>query len=240
VGTIKTTIESVLSQNFVDYEYIIVDGGSIDGTLDLIKTYESKFNNNLKFISEPDNGIYDAMNKGINIATGEIIGFLNSDDLYIDNNVLSIINDKFNQHNTDSLIADLYYVKRENIDTIIRKWSTGKFKKGSFRKGWHPAHPTFFVKNKIYKKYGGFNLSLKLAADFELMLRFLEKEQVSNFYFDKCIIKMRLGGETSKNFKNIFAQNKECIIAFKLNSLSVPLLYPFFRILPKFIQYLKK
>ncbi len=236
--TINNTIKSIILQNFTDFEYIIIDGNSNDNTLNIIKNALSGFKH--KLISEPDNGIYDAMNKGINMASGDIIGFLNSDDIYINNNVLTEISNAFKNENIDALYADLYYVNRDNTDKIIRKWSTGKYIYGSFRKGWHPAHPTFFVKKEIYQKYGGFNLKFKLAADFELMLRFLEKHKISHTYLPKPIIKMRLGGATSKNLKNILHQNRECILAFKENNFSPPILYPFLRLLPKLGQFFKK
>jgi glycosyltransferase involved in cell wall biosynthesis len=233
---IQTAIDSVLQQTYEDIEYIIVDGGSIDATLSIIKPYQHKIS---KFISEPDNGIYDAMNKGINLATGDIIGTLNSDDLYVDEQVLSQVNEIFQNSKSDSLFADLFYVDKEDTNKIIRKWKTKEFIPGSFKKGWHPPHPTFFVKRDVYNKYGLFDLRYKLAADFELMLRFLEKNKIKSVYLNQPLVKMRLGGATNKNLKNILHQNIECYKAFKKNELDVSIFYPFYRLLPKFAQFLK-
>lgn len=234
---IKDAIESVLNQDFDNMEYIIIDGASTDKTLEIVKSYGSKIN---QFISEPDKGIYDAMNKGIALATGDVIGTLNSDDLYINNKVLTNISETFTNSGSNIVFGDLFYVEKENTNTIVRKWQTKSFVPGSFKKGWHPPHPTFFVANKIYKKYGAFNLNYKLAADFELMLRFLEKHHIKNAYIQKPLVKMRLGGATNKNFSNIFKQNIECYKAFRNNNLQVSFLYPFFRLLPKISQYFGK
>jgi glycosyltransferase involved in cell wall biosynthesis len=231
---IESAINSVLSQDYTDIEYIIIDGNSQDQTKEIIKKYLDRIH---KFISEPDKGIYDAMNKGLNLATGEIIGFLNSDDLYIDNTIITQVVASFRQSNCDILYGDLYYVKADNPDIIIRKWKTKSFKNESFKRGWHPPHPTFIVRKNIYLKYGYFNCQFKLAADFELMLRFLEKYKVKSTYLCKSIVKMRLGGTTNKNIKNIIIQNIECYKAFIINDLDVSIIYPLYRLLPKIKQF---
>lgn len=235
-ATIETTFQSVVNQTYGDIEYIVIDGGSTDGTLEFIKKY-NKFIT--KWISEPDKGLYDAMNKGVKLATGDVIGLINSDDLFCDPNAIEKVIDVFtNNKNLDSVYADLFYVSQNNTDKIIRKWVTGK--KKPFKYGWHPAHPTFYIKKSVYDKYGLFDLSFKLAADFEIMLRFLDKHKITTAYLEEPLVKMRLGGETNKSFKNIYNQNKECIRAFKKNDLKViKILYPFFRILPKFFQFKK-
>ncbi len=234
---IKTAIESVINQTYSNIEYIVVDGASKDATVDIIKSYGDKIT---KFVSEPDKGIYDAMNKGFQMATGDYLAVLNSDDLYIHNEVIEWVARELESKKTDSLFADLIYVDEQNTDKNVRYWKSNEFVSGSFKKGWHPAHPTFFVKNEVYKKYGYFDLSFKLAADFELMLRFLERYQISSCYLPKPIIKMRLGGTTNKNFKNIYNQNIECYRAFKTNHLKVSILYPAFRLIPKFLQFFTK
>jgi len=231
---IKTAIESVLNQDYDDIEYIIIDGGSTDNTIEIIKSYKDKITT---FISEPDKGIYDAMNKGLKLASGEIIATLNSDDLYIDNTIVSTVANSFIKNKCEIVYGDLFYVKQDNTNSIVRKWNTKQFKQGSFKKGWHPPHPTFFVHKSIYLKYGYFNLKYKLAADFELMLRFLEKHKTISFYIKKPLVKMRLGGATNKNLKNIFNQNIECYKAFKNNSLDVSVLYPVYRLIPKLFQF---
>ena len=237
VETLENTMESVANQTYSNIEYIIIDGGSGDGSLDLIKKYESHIS---KWISEPDNGLYDAMNKGVAMATGDVIGLINSDDLFCDNMALEKVMNVFkNNKYLDSVYSDLYYVSQNNIDKIVRHWVTGK--KRPFQYGWHPAHPTFYIKKEVYKKYGAFDLSYKLAADFEIMLRFLEKYKISTHYLKEPLVKMRLGGETNKSLKNILNQNKECIRAFKENDSSVNIvIYPILRLAPKFLQFIKK
>lgn len=240
--TISDTIESVLGQTYENIEYIIVDGKSTDRTVEIIKNYEIRINNefpNISFswISENDNGLYDAMNKGFTRATGDIIGILNADDLFCDNNAIEKIMRIFAQKpSIDAVFADLLYVTFNDINKIVRKWETGE--KRPFRSGWHPAHPTFYVKKDIYKKAGFFNLNYKLAADFEIMLRFIEKYNISTYYLPATLVKMRLGGTTNRNLKNIVLQNIECLRAFRENGISVNrLFYPFKRILPKLKQY---
>jgi glycosyltransferase involved in cell wall biosynthesis len=232
---IQTAIESVISQDYNDIEYIIIDGNSTDRTDEIINKYKDKIS---KFISGPDNGIFDAMNTGLKMATGDFVGFLNSDDLYINNSVLSTVMGCFKKYACDIVYGDIYYVRQENPDSIIRKWKTKEFIPGSFKNGWHPPHPAFFVSNHIYKKYGYFDLNFKLAADFEIMLRFLEKEKVSSYYLPQFLVKMRLGGASNKNFKNIFYQNIACYKAFKKNGLKVSILYPYYRLAPKVLQIL--
>ncbi|GGF60896.1 glycosyltransferase family 2 protein [Wenyingzhuangia marina] len=234
--TLETTIQSVIDQTYDDIEYIVVDGGSKDQTLDIIKKHQKRIS---KWISEPDNGLYDAMNKGVSMSTGDVVGLINSDDLFCDNRAIEKVMNIFKKNiDIDSVYADLFYVSQNNIDNIVRRWITGDKRK--FRKGWHPAHPTFYVKKKIYNKYGNFNLSYKIAADFEIMLRFIEKYKISTQYLNEPLVKMRLGGETNKNLKNIFNQNIECIKAFKQNNIKVnSFLYPFIRILPKLFQFKK-
>ncbi|MGI9651845.1 glycosyltransferase family 2 protein [Chryseobacterium sp. RLHN22] len=235
---LKTAIESVLNQTYKNIEYIIIDGGSSDKTLDIIKNYEPLFKGRMKWVSEKDNGIYDAMNKGINLTSGDIIGLLNSDDFYISNNALEKISNAFIRENVDSVYADLYYVKETDTDKILRRWITGK--KRPFTSGWHPAHPTFFVKKEIYSKFGNFNVYYKIAADFEIMLRFLEKYSVSTYYIKEFLIKMRLGGKSNENFKNIKKGKNEIMQAFKSNNISVPFYYPYKRWMFKIFQYLLK
>ncbi len=234
---IRTAIESVVNQTYDNIEYIIIDGASTDETLDIVKSYGDKIT---KIISEPDKGIYDAMNKGFQAATGDYLALINSDDFYIHNEAISNVVKKLNETKTDSIQADLIYVEENPPNKQVRYWKSKPFVEDSFKKGWHPAHPTFIVKKEIYEKYGYFNLDFKLAADFELMLRFLERHKISSCYLPEAIVKMRLGGATNQSFKNIYNQNIECYKAFKINNLSVSFLYPLYRLLPKLLQYLKK
>jgi glycosyltransferase involved in cell wall biosynthesis len=234
--SLESTIESVISQTYKNIEYIIVDGLSNDNTIEIIK----KHNDNIsKWVSESDNGLYDAMNKGIVMATGDVIGFINSDDLFCDRKAIEKVMGVFiNNVSLDSVYADLFYVSQNNTNKIIRKWISGRQKK--FNIGWHPAHPTFYIKKSVYKKYGLFDLTFKLAADFEIMLRFLDKYQITTQYLKEPLVKMRLGGETNKSFSNIYKQNKECLRAFKQNNVFViPMMYPILRIIPKLFQFKK-
>jgi len=237
--TINDTIESVLLQTYNNIEYIVIDGQSIDNTLSIIKNYEQKFNGRMRWISEKDSGIYDAMNKGINLATGDIICFINSDDLFSDSHAIDkIVNLFIKNDKIECVYADLCYVASNNVNMIVRYWKTGNQR--PFLKGWHPAHPTFYVKKRIYEKYGNFDLQYKLAADFELMLRFIEKENISIVYLPEPLVKMRLGGATSKNLSNIRKQNIECLNAFKKNNIKVSFLYIFYRLIPKLKQYFNR
>ena len=234
--TLRDTIQSVLSQSFTNIEYILIDGSSQDNTVDIIKEYEPYFNGRMIWVSERDNGLYDAMNKGICMSTGDVVGIINSDDLLIDSEVIGKVAKCFERDtNIDAVYADLYYVEPNDISKIVRHWISGKQR--SFKYGWHPAHPTFYVKKEIYRRWGLFDLDFKFAADFELMLRFIEKYNIELAYLQEPIVRMRLGGVTSKNISNIKKGNIECINAFKKNNIKVSCLYPLFRLLPKLKQY---
>lgn len=236
--TVRDTIESVLRQTYTDFEYIIKDGGSKDDTLAIVKEYASQFGDRLKIASAPDKGIYDAMNQGFQMATGDVMALINSDDFLCDDQALEKVIKAFEENpETDGVYADLYYVSQNNTDNIVRKWVTGM--QQPFAKGWLPAHPTFYVKRECYEKYGYFNLDYKLAADFELMLRFVERYHIKLTYLPEALVKMRLGGATSKNIQNIIKQDKECIRAFKDNGIPVSCLYLLYRFIPKIKQYFR-
>ncbi|WP_455674367.1 glycosyltransferase family 2 protein [Phocaeicola sp.] len=235
-ATLRDTIRSVLSQTYPDLEYIIVDGKSKDDTLSIIQEYEAQFKGKLKWVSEKDRGLYDAMNKGFGMATGDVVGIINSDDILAEPDAISKVMSCFAIHpDADVVYADLYYVSQTDTQKIVRHWISGK--QSPFKYGWHPAHPTFYAKRVVYQKYGAFDLSFKFAADFELMLRLIEKEHVRLTYLREPLVRMRLGGTTSKNLSNILKGNKECVKAFKKNGIKVSCLYPLFRLLPKFKQY---
>ena len=194
INTIDDTIKSVLSQKDASIEYIIVDGLSNDGTVDIIKKYYGKI---YKFISEKDSGIYDAMNKGIKLSDGDIIGFLNADDVYYDESVISKVVKVFESLKVDSVYGDLIYISGDN-DKIKRYWKSGDYDINNFKKGWMPPHPAFFVRRGIYDKYGGFNESYRISADYDLMVRLLYKNKISTFYLPEIIVKMRTGGVSNK------------------------------------------
>ena len=215
VGTIRDTLESVALQSNKNFEHIIVDGGSTDGTVAVIREWKK---HPISLISEPDKGIYDAMNKGIRLATGDIIGILNSSDLYYDSHVLENVSVVMSDASVDACYADLISVDQSNLNKIIRYWKSCVFKKGLFKKGWVPPHPTFFVRRLVYEKYGLFDLNYSLAADFELMARLLERFQIQSIYVPKIFIKMRFGGVTNNSAVNIIRQNIEIYKACKENN----------------------
>ena len=215
-GTIEDTIQSVLAQDYPNIEYIIVDGASKDNTVEIVGKYKSQI---ARIISEPDKGIYDAMNKGVALATGDIVGILNSDDIYAYNGVITDVVNKFRETNALGVYADLVYVDRNQTNKIIRYWKSGKYKPGAFKFGWMPPHPAFFVKKEVYDKFGHFNLSLRSAADYEIMLRFIHKHQIPIAYFPKVITKMRVGGQSNVTVKNRYKANREDKLAWQLNGL---------------------
>jgi len=218
VKTIEGCINSVAKQTHSDVEHIIIDGGSTDGTVEVIKRYGDKI---AYWVSEHDLGIYDAMNKGIKVASGEVIGILNADDFYADVKVIENIVKAISENNVDSCYGDLVYVSRNDVNRIVRYWKSGEFEKQKFEYGWMPPHPTFFCKREIYDKYGHFNLEFPLAADYELMLRFLYKYGVTTMYIPKVLVKMRTGG-TSRPGKYTLGSIKENYKAWKINDLKYP------------------
>jgi len=206
--TISDTITSIAQQDYGDIEHIVVDGGSSDGTLEIISNSPSIAH----YVSEPDKGIYDAMNKGIAMASGDVIGILNADDFYVNKSVISQIAQVFNNEEVEACYADLVYVKENDTSKIVRYWKSQSFKPGLFLKGWMPAHPTFFVRKSVYQQHGLFNLNYRIASDVEMLFRLLEVKRIKTVYLPETIIKMRLGGTTNKSFKNIKQQNQEVLM----------------------------
>jgi glycosyltransferase len=213
---IQYAIDSVQSQNYQNIEHIIVDGNSNDGTIDIIKKNENKL---AKWISEKDNGIYDALNKGLYLATGDVVGFLHSDDVYASNNVIQKIVDEFTKTKTESIYGDLQYVSKTDLENIIRYWKSKKYTGKLLKQGWMPPHPTFFVKKEIYNRHGNFDTSFKIAADYDLMLRFLGVHKISTSYIPMIITKMRVGGASNKSIRNIYRKSYEDYKALKNNSI---------------------
>jgi glycosyltransferase involved in cell wall biosynthesis len=222
--TIGDCIASVQAQNY-PVEHIIVDGGSTDGTLDILDTYESGIS---KVIHGPDRGVYDGMNKGLAIAGGDVVGFLNSDDFYPAPDVIASVAQTFIRENLDSCYGDLIYIRNSEAQEIFRYWKAGDFDRRRFYWGWMPPHPTFFVRRRVYDKLGGFNLALGSAADYELMLRFLLKNRISSTYIPKVLVKMRTGGISNASLSNRIKANRNDRLAWKINGIEP---YPFTLIL---------
>ena len=212
--TIEETIQSVLAQKNIDLEYILIDGASTDRTFKIIEPYKNRIS---VFISEKDSGIYDAMNKGIALATGEVIGILNSDDVFANDEVLYKLTKAFEDPSVDAVYGDLEYVDRYDLSKVKRKWISGKYKEGAFLNGWMPPHPTFYVRKKIYDKFASFNLDFSSAADYEIMLRFIHKHKIKLDYLPEVMVKMRQGGQSNASLKNRIKANREDKRAWLVN-----------------------
>lgn len=215
--TIGFAIESACKQVYSNIEHIIIDGGSIDNTVDIVNRYKSNVS---KFISEKDQGIYDAMNKGIRFAKGEIIGFLNADDVYASETVISEIVAFMQKNCLEAVYGDLVYIDRQDSKKVVRYWKPGEYKIGAFYRGWVPPHPTFFCRKEVFEKFGYFNDSFQIAADFELMLRFIEKHKIHVGYLPRVIVKMRTGGKANV-LRGIIRGNCEIVKSFRLNGLVI-------------------
>ena len=215
-ATLEHTIRSFLEQTYSNVELIIIDGGSTDGTLDILREYDDHID---YWVSEKDAGIYDAMNKGIALSSGDIIGFINADDFYVSSDVLANVVKVFANESVDICYGDLCYVKQFDTMKVVRYWRSSEFRPNSFEMGWCPPHPTFFVRREIYERYGMFDLSFKIAADVELMMRFLEVHRVCAKYIPVVLVKMRMGGATNRSLSNILKQNKEILRALKSHCL---------------------
>ena len=215
-STIKDTIESIRSQNYKDIEYIIVDGNSTDGTINILKSYDSFIS---KWISEPDKGIYDAMNKAIKMATGEVVGILNSDDFYANHQILAQVAREFSDPSIDVVFGDLVFVDSQNLSKTVRKYSSAKWHPGKFAWGFMPAHPTVFIRRKYYDQFGLFKTDYKIAADYELLIRFLFVHQLKYKYLPITMVKMRRGGVSSRNLMSNVILNNEIIRGCRENGI---------------------
>lgn len=213
--TLKESLSSVSSQTFHEVQHIIIDGESIDATISVA----SRFPHISRIVSEPDNGVYDAMNKGIRLAEGEIVGILNADDFYSSSDVLGKVVKVFENPAIDACYGDLVYVDYSNTEKIVRRWKSGAFEAKRFYWGWMPPHPTFFVRRSVYERYGLFNLELGSAADYEIMLRFLVKHKVNAAYISEVLVKMRTGGVSNASWRNRLIANRMDRKAWQVNGL---------------------
>ncbi|MEI6435746.1 MAG: glycosyltransferase family 2 protein [Bacteroidota bacterium] len=232
--TIRDTIESVLNQSYKNIEYIVVDGKSKDGTCDIIRSYGVRIT---QFVSEKDNGLYYALNKGIGLATGDVVGFLHSDDIFASTETIKMIAEAFTKFKVDSVYGDLVYVDQNDTNKIIRFWRSRKFSRSRALTGWMPPHPTFYVKREVYVKYGGFNTSFRISADYESILRFLVRFRVTTFYIPLVLIRMRVGGESNKSVKNVIRKSLEDIRAMQINGL-ISFAALFYKNASKFKQFM--
>lgn len=217
--SVRNTIESVLLQTYPDIEYIIIDGLSKDHTVDIIKEYEPNFNGRLRWVSEKDRGMYDAMNKGIQMATGDVVGIINSDDFYHRNDIIAKIAKEFMDKNIQATYADVRFVNPDNLDKTVRYYSSKNFSPNHFRFGFMPAHPTFFTYKKNFKKFGYYQTDYKIAADYELLIRFLYTHKLKYKYLHFDVMKMRTGGKSTASWRSNVTLNKEIVRACKENGI---------------------
>jgi glycosyltransferase len=234
---LEDCITSVINQSYQNIEYIIIDGKSTDNTVFIIKKYENKIH---KWISETDKGMYDAINKGMAMSTGDVIGILNSDDIFDNNEVINSIVLAFQQNNVDSIYGDLEYVDPEDTNKIYRIWKGKQYYRNLFLKGWMPAHPTFYFKRELFEKFGGYENHFYTAADYELMARYLYKHQASSYYLPKLFVKMRRGGQSNSNLRTRFRANRRDYLAMKKNKIPFAFFVSILKPLSKLHQYYKK
>lgn len=235
--TLGSAMDSVHGQDYTDIEHIIVDGASTDGTLRIVATMKLK-NPNIVCVSDQDEGIYDAINKGLNLATGDIIGFVHSDDFLADTTIITDIVKRFQKGNYSGVYGNLLYVDRNNTDKVIRNWFSKNFHIKLLQRGWMPAHPTLFLKKEVYRECGNFDNSFKIAADYDFMLRVLRKPHYTFGFLPKVITKMRVGGKSNKNISNMMLKSKEDLRAMKANEINNPLVTLFFKNVSKLKQFI--
>jgi glycosyltransferase involved in cell wall biosynthesis len=235
-STIRDTLNSVAEQTYSNIEHIIIDGLSNDNTLEIVKEYPHV----AKVISEKDKGIYDAMNKGIRAATGDVVGILNSDDFYPHNNILKKVTEEFRTKKVNAIIGDILFVSPNNIKKVVRYYSAKRWKPSKFVKGYMPPHPSFFVYKKFYEQLGVYQIDYKIAADYELLIRFLATNQLSYSYIPEAIVHMRAGGVSNESIKSRYVLNQEIVRACKENGLNTNMLILSLKYVNKIFEYLPK
>ena len=236
--TLNICMTSVLEQTYSNIEYILVDGQSSDHTVKLIQEFALQ-HENIQYISEHDDGIYDALNKGIKKATGDVIGFVHSDDFLANPNIVEDIVCCFKRYNVDGVYGNLHYVSSTNINKVLRNWESRPFSKKLLKLGWMPAHPTLFLKASVYKNKGVFNKTFRIAADYDFILRIFTDDDYSFYFLPKVITKMRVGGKSNNNLKNIIKKTREDLNAAKNNGLSLPYKVIFSKNISKLPQWFK-
>lgn len=239
--TLRDTMDSVLRQEYTNYEFVVVDGASKDGTVDIIREYEPRFEGRMRWVSEPDGGIYDAMNKGIAMATGDVVGILNSDDFYTSSDILSTIAHAFSLPDVpDAVYGDVHYVDEADTTKIVRYYSSQKFTPKRMLMGYMPAHPSFYMRRECYEKYGAFDTSYRVAADFENLLRLIYVNKIRTHYVAKDFVTMRMGGASSSGISSYLRIVADHFGAFKKNELEPHYLLYFLRYAKKLFEFSKK
>lgn len=236
VDTIGATIESVIGQRERDFEYIIIDANSDDGTSDVIRQYSAHID---LYIRESDDGIYDALNKGIDRATGSAVGFLHADDLFFDSDATKELISAFQDPAVDGVYGDLVYVRNRQPDKVVRHWKSGAYHRRRFERGWMPPHPTVYLRRRVYDSFGGFRLDVGSAADYESLLRIFYKHKISVQYIPRVIVKMRLGGVSNQSLTGRLRANTSDGQAWLLNELRPPIGLRFMKPMSKLPQYVR-
>ena len=235
--TLKDTIQSVLRQTNKDFEYLIIDGGSTDETIDIVKSYESEFSGRLEWVSEKDQGIYDAMNKGIKMASGDVVGILNSDDYFTSDDILQTVDNAFKSHEIDAIYGDIHFIRDGNPQKCVRYYSSRMFTPFWLRFGFMPAHPSFYCKREIFDKAGLYSLDYKIGADYEMMVRLFKKYRIMSQYINKDFVTMRTGGASNNNVRSRITLINEDVKACKENGVYTNCLFVMIKYLYKVFEF---
>ena len=235
--TLKDTIQSVLRQTNKDFEYLIIDGGSTDETIDIVKSYESEFSGRLKWVSEKDQGIYDAMNKGIKMASGDVVGILNSDDYFTSDDILQTVDNAFKSHEIDAIYGDIHFIRDGNPQKCIRYYSSRMFRPFWLRFGFMPAHPSFYCKREIFDKAGLYSLDYKIGADYEMMVRLFKRLKIKTLYVNKDFVTMRTGGASNTNVRSRLTLIEEDVKACRENGIYTNRFFIMLKFLYKIFEF---
>ena len=235
--TLKDTIQSVLRQTNKDFEYLIIDGGSTDETIDIVKSYESEFSGRLKWVSEKDQGIYDAMNKGIKMASGDVVGILNSDDYFTSDDILQTVDNAFKSHEIDAIYGDIHFIRDGNPQKCVRYYSSRMFRPFWLRFGFMPAHPSFYCKREVFDKAGLYSLDYKIGADYEMMVRLFKRHKIKSLYVNKDFVTMRTGGASNNNVRSRLTLIEEDVKACRVNGIYTNRFFIMLKFLYKIFEF---
>ena len=235
--TLKDTIQSVLRQTNKDFEYLIIDGGSTDETIDIVKSYESEFSGRLKWVSEKDQGIYDAMNKGIKMASGDVVGILNSDDYFTSDDILQTVDNAFKSHEIDAIYGDIHFIRDGNPQKCVRYYSSRMFRPFWLRFGFMPAHPSFYCKREVFEKAGLYGLDYKIGADYEMMVRLFKRHKIKSLYVNKDFVTMRTGGASNNNVRSRLTLIEEDVKACRVNGIYTNRFFIMLKFLYKIFEF---